>query len=76
MAAKRVYRVVAHYPDRVVTRTFLTKRARDGHAEGFRDGREGEWLPDGREGSVQVGYIEKADRVEVLDSEPLIFHPA
>ena len=61
----QVYRVVAHYKDRVVTRDFLTKRARDGWANLFREGRPAE------EGWHGYGYVEKAKRVEIYNSAPV-----
>lgn len=64
----RVYRVVAHYEDRVITRDFLTKRARDGWANLFREGQPAEegW-------GDEYGYwaIKKAKRVEIYNSAPV-----
>lgn len=78
MTDRCVYRASAEYADEggfpyTVTRHFLTKRARDRWAERRREGypeEQGGFLDDGRPA------IPPATRVDVADSDPVIFPEA
>lgn len=73
---KRVYRAVAHYADgSSIRRDFLTKRSRDRWAQNRRDGYPEQpgyvwdvWEDEG------LAAIPPAVRVDVQDSDPLVFN--
>jgi hypothetical protein len=71
MRAKRLYRAIAWYDGTFEKRHFQTKRARDAWAKQRLEGYDAmdplTWDDDGREA------IPPALRVDVADSEPIIF---